>query len=365
MKREYLLISLFSLITAVFFYLFYQLIIPFFIPICWAAVFVIIFYPLYEKIRMRLKSKTLASLIMCIFMIVIVIGPITYIFVALVQEAADAVSKVNVMYRTGQLDNILSINVPWLDAFKQKLEPYYDVSQINLNAIIRDSIDKISGAILIQTSWLIANATKTIFYFFLMIFTTYYFFKDGELLVNKVKRIMPLTPSQTNLTFYQLREVTQATMYGGVVVALIQGLLGGILFAAVGIPSAVFWGAIMAFLSILPLVGAFIVYLPAGIILMLGGSYISGLVVIAVGMLVISQIDNVIRPYLISGKTSLHPLLLFFTIMGGIYLYGLLGIVLGPLIAAAFVTLLKILEFKLHPSATNDLAEPDVEGESN
>lgn len=105
----------------------------------------------------------------------------------------------------------------------------------------------------------------------------------------------------------------------------------------------------MAFLSIIPLVGAFLVYVPAGVVLILGGSYISGIIVIAVGSLVISQIDNVIRPALISGKTSLHPLLLFFAIMGGIYLWGLLGIIIGPIIAAVFITLIKILEMKLHP----------------
>jgi predicted PurR-regulated permease PerM len=184
-----------------------------------------------------------------------------------------------------------------------------------------------------------------------MIFTLYYFFKDGELLVNKVKRLMPLTPSQIKVTFRQLQDVILATMYGGVVVALVQGLIGGILFAIVGIPSAVFWGAIMAFLSVIPFVGAFIIYIPAGLILIIGGSYFKGLAVILIGSIVISQIDNVLRPFLISGRTSMHPLLLFFTILGGVYLFGLLGIVLGPLIAAVFVTLLKIFEFKLHPEA--------------
>jgi predicted PurR-regulated permease PerM len=266
-----------------------------------------------------------------------------------VNEAADAVAKVNGMYKSGQLDKILAIDLPWIDAVKQKLNQYYDLSKVNLDELIKDSIDRVAGIIFNQTSWLIANATKTIFYFILMVFTMYYFFKDGEAIIGKIKKLMPISPEQVELTFCHLRDVIQATMYGGVVVALIQGLLGGILFAVVGIPSAVFWGAIMAFLSLIPFLGAFIVYVPAGIILLLGGSYIKGIVVIAVGTLVISQSDNVIRPYLISGRTSMHPLMLFFAIMGGIYLFGLLGIVVGPLIAAVFVTLLRIFEFKLHP----------------
>jgi predicted PurR-regulated permease PerM len=349
MKREYLLVALFLLIAAIFLYLFYRIIIPFFVPITWAAVFVIIFFPLYEWVCKKVKSRGLASLLLCLFIVILIIGPITYLFAALVNEAADAVAKVNGMYKSGQLDKILAIDLPWIDAVKQKLNQYYDLSKVNLDELIKDSIDRVAGIIFNQTSWLIANATKTIFYFILMVFTMYYFFKDGKAIIGKIKKLMPISPEQVELTFCHLRDVIQATMYGGVVVALIQGLLGGILFAVVGIPSAVFWGAIMAFLSLIPFLGAFIVYVPAGIILLLGGSYIKGIVVIAVGTLVISQSDNVIRPYLISGRTSMHPLMLFFAIMGGIYLFGLLGIVVGPLIAAVFVTLLRIFEFKLHP----------------
>ena len=111
----------------------------------------------------------------------------------------------------------------------------------------------------------------------------------------------------------------------------------------------------MAFLAIIPFVGAFIIYIPAGLILIISGSYIKGIIVVIIGSVVISQVDNVLRPYLISGRTSMHPLLLFFTILGGIYLFGLLGIVLGPLIAAVFVTLLKIFEFQLHPETEASL----------
>lgn len=357
MKREYILVSLFFLITAIFFYLFYQLMIPFFAPIIWAAVFVIIFFPLYERLLIKIKSKGVTSLLMCLFIIILIIGPIAYLFAALVGEAIAAVTKVNEMIKTGELDKYIAFDLPWIETLKTKLSSYYDFSKVNIDQIVKQSIENVSSVILNQTSWLIANTTRMIFYFALMIFTMYYFFKDGERMVHKMKRLMPLTPNQVNVTFHQLREVIQATMYGGLVVALLQGLMGGILFAVMGVPSAVFWGAIMAFLAIIPFVGAFIIYVPAGLIMIIGGSYIKGIFIIAIGTLVISQVDNVIRPYLISGKTEMHPLLLFFTILGGIYLFGLLGIVLGPLIAAVFVTLLKIFEFKLHPEAEVSLTE--------
>jgi len=349
MKREYFLISLFLLITAIIFYLFFKIIIPFFVPICWAAVLTIIFYPLQDRLARFIRNRNLLALLMCVLIIVLIIGPITYLFVAVVYQAAGAVAKVNELYNTGQLNQLLSFDLPVFQAAKEKLSQYYDLTQINIDEIVKDAISRVSGVLLNQTSWLVANATKAVFYFFLMLFAMFYFFRDGDRAIRKIKRLLPLTPAQIETAFSQLRDVIQATMYGGVVIALLQGLLGGILFAAVGIASPVFWGAIMAFLALLPVVGAFIVYLPAGLILILGGSVVKGLIVILVGMLIISQTDNFIRPVLISGKTSLHPLLLFFTILGGISLFGLLGLVVGPMVAASFTILLKVFELRLHP----------------
>ncbi|MBD3257385.1 AI-2E family transporter [candidate division GN15 bacterium] len=350
MKREYLLISLFFVISAVILYLFYEIIIPFFVPICWAAVFAILFFPIYKRILRRVKRRGLASLIVCAIIIVLIIGPITYLFVALVNEAANAVSEINELYKSGQLDQLLDFQVPGFESIKEKLAPYYDISKINLDEIIKDAFNRVSQILVQQTTWLVTNGTRAVFYFFLMIFTMYYFFKDGELIVGKIKRLMPLKPQQVDLAFKQLHDVIQATMYGGVLIAIIQGTLGGVLFAVFGISSAVFWGAIMAFLSLLPFVGAFLVFVPAGIIMILGGEYISGILIIAIGSVVISQVDNVLRPYIISGQTQMHPLMLFFTIMGGISLFGLLGIVLGPMIAAGFTILLRVFEMRLHPS---------------
>ena len=359
MKRETLTAILFLIIAALLFYLFYRIIVPFFAPLCWAGVTAIIFFPLYERLRDRLRSPGVASLLMCLLVLALILGPISYLFLALVNEAADAVTKVNDLYRSGELDHMLSFDVPWFDSIREKLAPYYNLSQVNMQQMVRDAIDGISGVILHQTSWLVANGTKAVFYFVLMIFTLYYFFKDGERLVRRAKRIIPLNPESVNTTFQQLRDVVQATMYGSGIVALFQGMLGGILFAIFGLPSPVFWGAVMAFLSIIPFLGAFIIYIPAGLILMLGGSYVKGFLVIGIGTIVVSQIDNLLRPYLISGRTQMHPLLLFFSIMGGIAMFGILGMVVGPMIAAGFDTLIKILDYRLHPANSGIATEND------
>lgn len=350
MKREYFLISLFFLVCAIFFYLFYQIMLPFFAPILWASVFVILFYPAYERLLVRVKSKGLAALISCVIIVVLIIGPVAYLFTALAFEAAEAVSEVNTLYQSGKLNEMFALQLPWLESIQEKLGQYVDMSKFNADDMARDTIDKVGKLLMNQTTWLVANATKTVFLFVLMIFTTYYFFKEGSYLIHKVKRLMPFSEQQVEESFGQLHDIIQATIYGGVVIALLQGVLGGILFWLVDISSPIFWGGIMAFLSIIPFVGAFIIYIPAGFILMLGGHFVQGIIVITVGTLIISQIDNVLRPLLIAGKASLHPLILFFAILGGIPLFGLLGVVIGPMVAAVFLTLLKVFEFKLHPT---------------
>jgi predicted PurR-regulated permease PerM len=358
MKRDFFLIAIFTLIAGLTLYLFYQVIVPFFVPIAWAAVLSIVFRPLYDRLLRRVRRPWLASVLMCALIVVLIIGPVTYLFVSLVGEATNAVETVNQLSADGKLKDLVNFDVPWAQEMRAQLEKYFDLSKINLEEIARDAVNTVSKVILNQTRWLITNGTKAVFYFFLMIFTLYYFFKDGERVVGKVRRLMPLSPSETEVTFSKLREVVMATMYGGVVVAFVQGALGGLMFWVFGLPSPVFWGAVMTFLSILPLVGAFIVYIPAGVILILTGSAAKGIAVLVIGTVVVSQIDNLLRPYLISGRSAMHPLLLFFAILGGIGLFGLLGVVMGPLIAALFLTILKVIEYKLHP-------ETDPSGQFN
>ncbi len=359
MKREQIIIALFTLIAAIFFYLFYRTVIPFFIPICWAAVFVILFYPLYERLLKRIKRPTLAAIIMCLLILVLIIGPVTYLGLELVSQTSDAFNRVSDMYTSGELQRYFDFDVPWITALKARLAPFIDFSKITPNEIVKDSFGKVSGIIVNQTTWLITNSTKTAMYFVMMLFSLYYFFKDGRTIVARLKRLMPLSMTQTNTTFDELHDLINATMYSGGVVALLQGFIGGLLFWIMGIQSPVFWGTAMAFMSILPIVGSAIIYIPAGLILIIGGSTVKGLLLIIISTLTIAQVDHFVRPLLVSGKTSMHPLLLFFSIAGGIAFFGLLGIVLGPLVAAVFMTLLEIIELKLHPGHEAAHSEPE------
>lgn len=355
MKREYILAALFFLIVAVFFYMFYQLMVPFFKPIAWAAILVIVFYPVYGWLSIRIKSPWLASLVACILLFIIIIGPAIYLLASLVGEAANAVQLVNDAYKSGNLKEYLTLNIPFIDAIKNKLTDYPQLADVDFETIIKDAVTTITRAIGSQATTVIANITKTFFFFLLMLFTMFFFFRDGDQIVEFLKNITPLKPDQVSILYSHMKEVIEGTMYGGLVIALIQGVLGGLLFGIVGIPSPVLWGSVMAFLAFIPVVGPSLIYIPAGIILLLSGSPVTGIIIIVVG-LGISQLDNFLRPHLFSGKTEMHTLLLFFSIMGGIVLFGLLGIVLGPLITAVFLSLLKVFEVSIN-SDQSELAD--------
>nr|MBN2276522.1 AI-2E family transporter [candidate division Zixibacteria bacterium] len=349
MKREYITTTLFFLIVGVFFYLFYRLMIPFFTPIAWAGILVIVFYPLYAWLHKKVKRAWLASLISCILVFIIIIGPAIYLMASIVNEAATAVQKINTAYKSGALKELMSVNLPFVDLIKNKLVGYPQLAEIDFESIVKDAVASVTRTIGTHATAAVANISLTLFYFFLMIFSMYYFFRDGERIIGFMKRITPLESNQIGLMYAHLRHVIEGMMYGGVVMALIQGFLGGLLFAIVGISSPVLWGSVMAFLAFVPIVGPFLVYIPAGIILILGGSPVKGIIVIAIGLLVVSQLDNFVRPHLFSGKTQTHTLMLFFSIMGGVALFGLLGIVMGPFIAAVFLAILKMFELQLHP----------------
>jgi predicted PurR-regulated permease PerM len=349
MERQYLSASLFFALAALIFYFTYILLAPFFIPLAWAAVLSILFRPLYRRLLTKIQRPGLTSLTICLLIIVLIVGPITYVGMALVEEVADAVTRVNDMYATGELQRLLHVKLPWLEAVKQNLSSYFDVSKVDVNELAKDVIDKIGRLVVGKTTAVLTNVTQGVLYFLMMLFATYYLVKDGHHVVAKLRKLIPLPVEQTDTAFHRLRDVIYATMYSGVLIALLQGALGGLLFYIFGVPSALFWGAIMAFLSILPFLGPFIVYIPAGLILILGGSYFKGGAIILIGTVVVSSVDNVLRPYLMAGKTSMHPLILFFAIAGGVAVFGLLGIVVGPLVAAAFQTLLEVLEQRIGP----------------
>jgi predicted PurR-regulated permease PerM len=170
----------------------------------------------------------------------------------------------------------------------------------------------------------------------------FFLFRDGEQFMETIKALIPFSAKERENILKRMVEMIHATIYGGIVVALVQGGLGGLGFWIVGLSSPAFWGAVMAFLSFIPIVGAFLVWVPAVMILFIQGAYLKALVLLAWCGLLVSLSDNFVRPILISGRTQVHTLLLFFGILGGLKIFGFLGFIAGPLVITICLAIIDI-----------------------
>ncbi len=171
----------------------------------------------------------------------------------------------------------------------------------------------------------------------------YYLFRDGERMRTAAYDMVPLSGAQAREIFDRTGEVISASVYGVLVIAVIQGVLGGLAFWVLGIPSPLLWGVVMIFLSMIPMLGSFIVWVPAAIFLAITGHWVSAVILTVWGALVIGSVDNFLRPKLVGERTRLHELLVFFSVLGGLQVFGVLGIVLGPVIVAITIALLDVL----------------------
>jgi len=178
--------------------------------------------------------------------------------------------------------------------------------------------------------------------FFFTLLSLYYLFKDGGRLFEKMKQVIPLPSKERDLLIRRFEEMVYATIYGGILIAVVQGLLGGLSFWILGLSSPVFWGTAMAFLSFIPVGGTALVWAPASVLLFIQEAYLKGIILLVIGIFGISMVDNLLRPLLISTRTKIHPLLLFFAVLGGIQVFGLIGLVAGPLIVTLFLSLIEI-----------------------
>jgi predicted PurR-regulated permease PerM len=365
-KRETLFATaLLALVIGVF-YLFYRVIAPFFTPIAWAVVLVVGVYPAHVWLARKVHRRGLAALISTAAVALLILLPSAYLVATLVGEAVNLYQRLEQGWGSTAISELASRLDPLVRSLSKRLEGIVDLSQWNLQDAVLGVLGSISTFVVNHTTAAIANVGRAVFQFVLMLLTMYYLFKDGPSLVERVRTSIPLAEARATGMLAHVTEVVRATIYGGLLVSAIQGILGGCLFWILGLPSPVFWGAVMGFLTLIPLLGAFLVYAPAAIIMLLSGSYVKAIILLAVGTGVVSQIDNVLKPMIISGRTAMHPLLLFFSIAGGVGVFGLLGLVLGPVIAAVFVALFDLYRIALHdqPSVAEHPAagEPPAQG---
>lgn len=328
------LILLLVLVTIAFIWI----LLPFYGAVFWAVILGIIFAPVQRRLLLRFGWKrNLTSLCTLMICLVIAILPVIVISALLVQEGATLYKNVE----SGQLD-IAS----YLAEFKGLLPPYVQgwldrLGMGDLNGL-RDKIAK--GAM--QGSQYLATQAFSfgqgtfdfVVSFFIMLYLLFFFLRDGQDLVRKMRIAVPLAEPQKRRLQLKFTRVVRATVKGNVVVAITQGALGGLIFWFLDIPSALLWAVMMAFLSLLPAVGAGIVWAPVAVYFLLSGMIWQGVVLALFGVFVIGLVDNVLRPILVGKDTKMPDYLILISTLGGMSVFGLNGFVIGPMVAALFIS---------------------------
>jgi predicted PurR-regulated permease PerM len=366
MKKEYVGTAVFAAIVIIVCYLFFVILRPFLKPIIWGAVFAGVFYPLNARIACKLRKKNLRALIMCIIVVALIGVPATFLFVGLIGEVVNVFPRFREAIDAGQLDFILKPeSFGWNEKIKEVLAPFVDVSNLDVEMMVTRNLQRLTDFFLAQVSNTVGNISLAVFNFALSVMSMFFFFRDGDRLLVRLRELMPMSEGFKADLSVRLSEVIRASIYGGVLVAGLQGALGGILFWVLGLPSPIFWGAVMAVLSLLPIVGPWFVYLPAAAILFLSGSYVRGGILLALGIVIVSQSDNLVRPLIIGSRTKIPTLLLLFSILGGIKMFGLLGLVLGPVIASILLAFLEVYRPRSQPGGPCDSVKPRPSRESS
>ena len=310
---------------------------PFYGAVLWAIVAAVIFAPLNRELARRMGGRpSLAASVTVLIIIAMVILPLVMIAAFLVQEASNLYAKV----QSGEYDFARYIQRVFdaLPAWATGLLDRFNLTDLSA---VRDSLAsglmKGGQALAPQALSLGMNTFDFMIGLGIMLYLLFFLLRDGKALAERIKGIIPLRADQKAALFSRFADVVRATVKGGILVAIAQGALGGLAFWFLGIHAPLLWAVLMAFLSLVPAIGAGLVWVPVAIYLLASGAVWQGISLILYGVLVIGLVDNILRPFLVGKDTKLPDYVVLISTLGGIEVFGLNGFVIGPLIAAIFM----------------------------
>lgn len=330
---------------------FVWILLPFFGAVMWAIALAILFTPIYKRLcRQMGQHRTWAALATLLLALLVFILPLAMIGVSLVQEVVLMAAEI----RSGQLD--------YASYFEQIVNALPSGIVSTLNRFGLGDIAGLQariGEIAAQGSQLIAtralsvgqNTFEFLVSFSVMLYLLFFMLRDGAALTKTVREALPLAQPQTHYLLDKFTTVTRATIKGNVAVAVVQGSLGGLAFWVLGVQGALLWGVLMVFLSLLPAVGAALIWLPVALYLLAIGAVVKGIGLIAFCVLVIGLIDNMLRPILVGKETQMPDYIVLMSTIGGIAVFGINGFVIGPVIAALFMTAWALFSESNEPDA--------------
>jgi predicted PurR-regulated permease PerM len=381
MMRRSLNTGFLLILLGLFAFATFILIRPFLDYVVIGLLFTFVFFPLYERILAKVKLRPAASIITIILVTIIVLLPIFFAIWSLVQDVQDLagdITREDVTHFLHSLDEGLARltgfhllgshdapppGIPPPD--NQTADPQNATSQAThpqdpdaANAttqqdpqglfaaeqviqLLEPRINQLIGDLIAATVWFLIKGFLGVF---VLLFIMYYGFKDGRRFVAFIYDTLPLREAYKDRLFKETQEVIDAVFVGNILVSVVQGTLGGLGFWAFGIPNPVFWGFVMTILAILPIIGTPVVWLPAGVILIATGDTFAGVGILLYGLLIVSTVDNFLKPKIIGGRSQVHPAIVLLGVVGGIWVFGAVGFLLGPLILAIFGVLLGLFK---------------------
>jgi predicted PurR-regulated permease PerM len=316
-------------------YLVFLIVEPFLVPLAWSAVLAIFFYPLHERIARRLRPGR-AALVSTLGVTLLLIVPGLVVLYYTAREAIDATAGLQDALRNPQLA-VPAHLITWMRGQLPEAWRSMDFSEP-----LRQGAEKIATFLAGRLGALVKDLFAFFVDLFILTFALFFMFRDGESIVRAVRHLLPFDESIQVDMLGESKELIFASVAIGLLVAVVQGILGGTAFEIVGIATPIFWGVLIAFFSLVPVVGSALIWVPGALWLGLSGHWGKGLLLVVICGGVSTVIDNILRPMLLRNRTHLNELLLFISVLGGIEVFGLLGLVAGPTIVAAAMGVFRV-----------------------
>ncbi|MHB8499892.1 MAG: AI-2E family transporter [Candidatus Acidiferrales bacterium] len=324
---------------------------PFLVPLAWSAVLAIFFYPLHERLLRKMKP-TGAALTSTLGVTLLLIVPALVVLVYTTREALDATARLQselMVHGQGPNEGLVMHAEEWI---RMRLPQSWQA--MDMSNPIQQTAEKIASFLGERFTGLLRNLVTFFVDLFIMIFALFFMFRDGEAIVHAVRHLLPFDEQIQTDMVKESKELIFASVAVGLLVAAVQGALGGISFELTGISSPIFWGALIGFFSLVPVVGSALIWGPAALWLGFNGHWGKALVVVMICGGVSTVADNIVRPMLLRNRTRLNELLLFIGVLGGLEAFGLLGLVAGPTIVAAAMGVFRVyMEHRDELAATN------------
>jgi predicted PurR-regulated permease PerM len=339
--------------VAVALYACYLLFRPYATPILFACVVAIIFHPVHSWIRRTFPRRNVSASISTILTLLVFVLPLAFLLVAVSNELADLYHSIST--KSGGAKGIILSMLQGLERIIASIGRHFSLPQVDLQQVLLRRLEGLSSSLARLGATLVSNAFSFIVNAVIGIVILFFLYRDGDGAVSKVMAALPFRQEQSEELRRRISSTVVANFYGGVAVGVLQGTLTGLTFWALGLDSPVLWGVVTGLFSLVPMVGSATVWVPASIVLLLTGHFAKGILLLIIGTAIIGTVDNFVRPLIVGKSVHLHTVFVFFALLGGLRLFGVSGLFVGPVILSVTAALLAMLQQDL---ASGNRLEP-------